>query len=226
MQTRKLLLCTAAVLLCTIPQLFAKGRTDTEFAQDCFELAQGYAEVSKYDKAIEWFRKAAKDPDHTNAAEYQIARMYAMKEDWKKAAALLEPHYKKAPENTVIRTAFAYTLAAAGETERAVSMYKTIYENDRENPEAACNYIRIMIIAKKYDNAQTLLETVKTQFVENNEKKILDELEEKIKKARTEDAEKKEAEKKAAADTAASSKTKTGKTAPKSKKKPESASKK
>ncbi len=171
MQTRKKGLYAAVILFCCISALFGKGRVDTDLSKAYFELAQGYAEIKKYDKAIEYYQKSADDPVYTNAAEYELARMYALKGEWKTAIKLLELHYKKAQENTVIRNAFAYALAAGGETERACALYKKVYESDQENPETVFNYIRILIVVKNYDEAQKILDAAKITFVENAEKK-------------------------------------------------------
>ena len=62
----------------TAAGLFAKGTVDSETAKAYFEIAQAYTEVSKYDKAAEFYLKAAKDPAHKNAAEYNLARVYGL----------------------------------------------------------------------------------------------------------------------------------------------------
>jgi len=46
------------------------------------EIADGYAGISKYDKAIPFYRKAAGNPDYANAASYGLARAYALTGKW------------------------------------------------------------------------------------------------------------------------------------------------
>ena len=105
--------------------LWAKGSVDSETAKAYFDIAQAYTDVSKYDKAAEFYRKAAKDPAHKNAAEYNLARVYGLQGDWAKARPILERQYQEAPGNLLILKAYAYSLAATGDEERACVMYKT-----------------------------------------------------------------------------------------------------
>jgi len=181
------------LLFITTAGLFAKGTVDSETAKAYFEIAQAYAEVSKYDKAAEFYLKAAKDPAHKNAAEYNLARVYGLQGDWGKAKSILERQYKEAPENVLIAKAYAYSLAATGDEARACEMYKKLYDEDSENPEAALNYARILILAKRYDEALAFIEELKPRFTESTENKAIAELEEKIKKAQ-EEPEKQDAE--------------------------------
>lgn len=171
------------LLIMTAPALSANGRTDYEAAKEYFEIAQAYAEVSKYDKAVIFYLKAAQDPMHKNAAEYNLARVYGLQGNWNKARALLERQYKEAPGNILICKAYAYSLTATGDAAQACKLYKKIYDNDTESPEAALNYARILMLAKRYHEAEALIEELKPRFTENAEKKVLDELEEKIKEA-------------------------------------------
>ena len=170
----------------TAAGLFAKGNIDSETAKAYFEIAQAYTEVSKYDKAAEFYLKAAKDPAHKNAAEYNLARVYGLQGDWGKAKNILERQYKDAPGNVLIAKAYAYSLAATGDEARACEMYKKLYDEDSENPEAALNYVRILILSKRYNQALSFIEEMKTRFTESTENKAFAELEEKIKKAQEE----------------------------------------
>lgn len=170
----------------TAAGLFAKGTVDSETAKAYFEIAQAYTEVSKYDKAAEFYLKAAKDPAHKNAAEYNLARVYGLQGDWSKAKPILERQYKEAPGNVLIAKAYSYSLAATGDEARACEMYKKLYDEDSENPEAALNYTRILILSKRYDQALSFIEEMKTRFTESIENKAFAELEEKIKKAQEE----------------------------------------
>ena len=175
--------------------LFAKGNVDSETAKAYFEIAQAYTEVSKYDKAADFYLKAAKDPAHKNAAEYNLARVYGLQGEWTKAKLILERQYKEAPGNILILKAYSYSLAATGDEARACEMYKKLYDEDSENPESALNYARILILSKRYDEATALIEELKTRFTESTETRVLAELEEKIKKAQEEpDKQEKEAQ--------------------------------
>ena len=170
----------------TAAVLFAKGNVDSETAKAYFEIAQAYTEVSKYDKAAEFYLKAAKDPAHKNAAEFNLARVYGLQGSWGKAKPILERQYKEAPGNVLIAKAYSYSLAATGDEARACEMYKKLYDEDSENPEAALNYARILVLSKRYDEALSFIAELKTRFTESTENKAIAELEEKIKKAQEE----------------------------------------
>ena len=170
----------------TAAGLFAKGNVDSETAKAYFEIAQAYTEVSKYDKAAEFYLKAAKDPAHKNAAEFNLARVYGLQGSWSKAKPILERQYKEAPGNVLIAKAYSYSLAATGDEARACEMYKKLYDEDSENPEAALNYARILVLSKRYDQALSFIAELKTRFTESTENKAIAELEEKIKKAQEE----------------------------------------
>ena len=170
----------------TAAGLFAKGNVDSEMAKAYFEIAQAYTEVSKYDKAAEFYLKAARDPAHKNAAEFNLARVYGLQGSWSKAKPILERQYKEAPGNVLIAKAYSYSLAATGDEARACEMYKKLYDEDSENPEAALNYARILVLSKRYDEALSFIAELKTRFTESTENKAFAELEEKIKKAQEE----------------------------------------
>lgn len=178
----------AVLIVCftAVAGLCAKGNADSETAKAYFEIAQAYTEVSNYDKATEFYLKAAKDPAHKNAAEFNLARVYGLQGDWGKAKSILERQYKAAPGNVLIAKAYAYSLAATGNKARACEMYKKLYDEDSENPEAALNYARILMIAKQYDEALSFIKDLKTRLTESADNKALAELEEKIKKAQEE----------------------------------------
>ena len=167
-----------ALCIITAAGLFAKGSVDSETAKAYFEIAQAYADVSKYDKAVEFYQKAAKDPAHKNAAEYNLARVYGLQGEWGKAKSILAQQYTEAPGNIVILKAYAYSLAATGDGARACEMYKKLYDTDAENPEAALNYARILILSKRYDQALSFIEELKTQFTESADTKALAALQE------------------------------------------------
>ena len=176
----------AVLIVCftAVAGLCAKGNADSETAKAYFEIAQAYTEVSNYDKATEFYLRAAKDPAHKNAAEFNLARVYGLQGDWGKAKSILERQYKAAPGNVLIAKAYAYSLAATGNEAYACEMYKKLYDEDSENPEAALNYARILILSKRYDEATSFITELKPRLTESADNKALAELEEKIEKAR------------------------------------------
>ena len=148
-------------LVCTPLSIFAKGKED--LSSEYFYIAEAYSELKKYEKAIEFYKKALNNPEYTNAAKYNIARMHALLEQWSEAGNILKTLYEKEPRNEKILTSYAYALSANGKSKK-------------ESPSVAFNYVRLLIVAKKYDEATNLLKELSDKFIEDEETKTISEL--------------------------------------------------
>ncbi|UTY33510.1 tetratricopeptide repeat protein [Treponema putidum] len=170
------------LLFASFTQLFAKGSIEEDLAGEYFSIAQGYAEIKNYPKAADYYLKAAKSEKYKNAAQYNLAQVYSLQNDWENCLKYIEPLYKKAPENIKLSTAYAYALASSGKEEKALLIYEKIYLEDKETPEYFFNYVRILIIVKKYEKAKELLNESKEKFTQDDDKKTISELEKEIEK--------------------------------------------
>ena len=103
-------------------------------------------------------------------------------EQWNEAVALLKTLYEKDSTNEKILTSYSYALSATGKIEEAKDVYKAIYEINQESPSIAFNYVRLLIVAKKYDEANTLLTELTDKFIEDEETKTINELKSTIEK--------------------------------------------
>lgn len=157
----------------------AKGKSEN-LTGEYFAIAEAYADLKKYDKAIEFYGKAAKDKSYYNSSKYNIARMYGLSNQWGKAADILKELYRSAETNEKIAIAYAYALSSSGELEKAMSVYGDIYAQNKESPSHAFNYVRILIASKKYEDASKLIKELKEKFTEDSEKKVIDSLEKTI----------------------------------------------
>lgn len=164
----------AFTLVCTPLSIFAKGKED--LSSEYFYIAEAYSELKKYEKAIEFYKKALNNPEYTNAAKYNIARMHALLEQWSEAGNILKALYEKEPRNEKILTSYAYALSANGKIEEAQIIYEALYESKKESPSVAFNYVRLLIVAKKYDEATNLLKELSDKFIEDEETKTISEL--------------------------------------------------
>ncbi len=159
---------------------FCKGNIDKDLTGEYFAIAEAYSELKKYDKAIDYYSKTVKNEKYRRASQYNLAQLYALKNDWKNCISNLEPIYQEAPDNVKIATAYAYALASKGEEKKALDIYKKIYLQNSETPEYFFNYVRLLIIVKKYDEAKELLTTAKENFTKEEETRIIESLEKKI----------------------------------------------
>ena len=163
-------------------KVFAKGSLEEDLAGEYFSIAQGYAELKNYSKATDYYLKAEKSEKYKNAAQYNLAQVYALQNEWENCLKYIEPLYKQAPENIKISTAYAYALASSGKEEKALLIYEKIYLEDKETPEYFFNYVRILILVKKYEKAKELLNESKEKFTQEDDKKTISELEKEIEK--------------------------------------------
>ena len=108
--------------------------------------------------------------------------MYALLKMWQEACDVLKPLYEKESENEKLLTSYAYALVANGNIAEGEELYKKLYDNNKESPQAAFNYIRLLIVAKKYDNAKSMLDTLAEQFIEDEERKTIENLKATIEK--------------------------------------------
>ncbi len=161
-------------------KIFAKGSIEEDLSGEYFSIAEAYTELKKYDKAIDYFKKAEKSKSYKRASHYNLAQVYALKKDWTNCTTYLKPLHEQAPDNIKIATAYAYALASSGKQNEALSLYKKIYDKNPETPEYFFNYVRLLIVVKDYDTAKKMLEEAKEKFKENEENKTISHLEKKI----------------------------------------------
>ncbi|MBQ7611620.1 MAG: tetratricopeptide repeat protein [Spirochaetaceae bacterium] len=144
--------------LCILP-VFAYGKKEARsLSSEYFEIANAYADLSNYDKAILFYQKAATDKTFSNASQYNMARMYGLKNDWETAAGILKKLATDAPENTLILRSYGYALASSGHTKQALEIYAQLAQKEPENPEAQLDYIRLLVFAKEYELARSEIE--------------------------------------------------------------------
>ncbi len=155
---------------------FASGIPDAENAAEYIEIAQGYTDINAYAKAIMWYKKALKSPEYGKTAQYQLARVYALDKQWKKAQALLKPMYEESPDNTLVLESYAYVCAILGEKETAITLYQKYYEKEPDNPRAAENYVRILLSAKEFTKAQSLIERLEKKYLHTTEEQTVTKL--------------------------------------------------
>jgi len=149
-------------------------------ASEYYELAEGYADLSKYDKAISYYEKAGEREEYLNASKYGLARMYAFSAKWDEASKLFSDLYKQDPESTMIASAYAYSLASSGQYDKALSLYASLFIKNNDDPVLARNYAEMLFISKKYDETLAQITLMKEQFPDTDALKGIDALEKKV----------------------------------------------
>ena len=153
------------------------GRRD--IAAEYYAIAEGYAGISKYEKAIEYYRKAAVRKEFANAANYGLGRMYALSGKWADACKQLSPLHKAEPSNGLIASAYAFALASNGQKDEALAVYESVYQKSPDDPAAGRNYAGMLVLTGKYTEALFQIAALKKNFPDSDAVKGIDELEKK-----------------------------------------------
>jgi len=174
-------LCAAAsiaVLLSSCATV-GNGLVEQNVASEYYAIAEGYAGLSKYDKAILYYRKAAVRKEYANAANYGLGRMYALSGKWREARDVFSDLYAKDPENTLVASAYAYALASNGQTGEALALYETVWRRNSGDPQGMRNYASMLVLAERYGEAIALIAELKEKFPDTDALKGIEELEKK-----------------------------------------------
>ena len=173
--------CLAAIV--GIVLISVSCATSQDMAAQYYEIAEGYAETSKYDKAIIWYQKAAKAKEFENAATYGLGRMYALSGQWTDACKIFHDLYEKEPDNELLISAYAFSLASNGNTEEALVLYEKLYQKNTENPSAGKDYVAMLLLAEKYQEALAQIAILREKFPDDDIIAGLDALETKAQTA-------------------------------------------
>lgn len=151
-----------------------------EMAAEYYALAEGYVSVSKYDAAIPYYKKAAARKEFGNAAQYGLARAYALTLKWDDACRILSRLNREDPENTLVSTSYAYALVSKGDIDESLDLYGKIYARFPEDPVLARNYAELLFLAGKYDETTAQIAVIKEKFADTDGAKDIDALEKKV----------------------------------------------
>lgn len=183
-----------AVSLCAISLfsscvLLGGSTARDELLAEYMSLADAYASVSKYDKAIEYYTKASAKKEYRNATRYSIGRMYGLSGKWAEAATTFGELREEEPDNVLISTAYAYALVASGDAEGAKPVYEELYGKAQDDPATNRNYAEILVLTKRYPEAVQMIAKIKESFPDTDAAKGIDDLTKKIENAQKAEAE-------------------------------------
>jgi tetratricopeptide (TPR) repeat protein len=168
-------LCFTGCLTGLVPG--ENGKILQNLASEYYGIGQGYAELKKYDKAIEYYKLARRNAEFRKPADYQLARMYALSSKWADAEKAFKDLLRLDPDNTDLSASLAYISAQSGKLEEAEETYKTLVEKNPQNEQLLENYIRTLKANDKADDAAALLAVFTELFPDS---KSLDSLKELI----------------------------------------------
>lgn len=138
-----------------------------DIACEYYALAEGYAGLSKYDRAEQYYLLASKQEEYRNASMYGVARMKALSGKWAESAALLKVLYEQDAANTLLASAYAYALVNTSETEAAKQIYQRLYESNMDDPGTCKNFAQVLVLAGDYKDALVLISELEKKFAGN-----------------------------------------------------------
>lgn len=159
--------------------MFSPIRIQKELATEYFTIAEGYADISRYDKAIEFYNKALAQKEFVNASKYGLGRMYSLSGKWKEACASFSELYTQEPENDLISTAYAYALVSNGQTSEALEIYEVVWKRNDEDPSAIRNYAEILYLSGRYSETLSYIDALKEKYPDSEAMKGIEILEKK-----------------------------------------------
>ncbi|GEM_PF-504808 len=165
------------MLLASSCAVIRGGVTRQTIASEYYSIAEAYADLEKYDKAIPYYEAAAKQKQYRNAARYGLGRMYGLTGDWKQAEDIFESLLKKDKGNEMLEGAYAFALVSQGKTEKAIPLYKALMEKHPDDPVIARDYAEVLIVAKQYEDALESIASTREKFPDSDVLKDLDDLE-------------------------------------------------
>lgn len=131
-------------------------------------IADAYFSQQNYDKALIYYNKALNNKEIYWIVYYKLAKVHVYKSNWLEAKNMFSTLLTRDSENLLVKESLAYIYAMNNELDKAILLYKELYEilpNDIEKLE---NYLSLLILNNDYENAQILLDKLKTDFPDNS----------------------------------------------------------
>lgn len=150
-------------------------------AAEYHELAEGFAELGNYRKAAIYFEKAARWPAWRNQALYSRGRMLALDGQWTQAVSVFENLITQDPDNSLVRSALAWSLAGAGSNQKALEHYKVLINTHPDDPVFLRNYAALLVKLDQSGEAVSVIEQLRTRWPGHEALKDIGELEKSIK---------------------------------------------
>ena len=172
---KKLLLpfCSLLFFSCsTISNFFIPGEFDIineNISIEYFTIAEGYYDLEKYSKAIEYYKLAMKNQDLYYTSFYKIAKSYALLKEWNEALVYYKELLERDSENTSLKLSVSYITAMSGKTDEAIAQYEELLVENPNDQFILENYIALLIFAERGEDAEKNLLELKKKFPDSKE---------------------------------------------------------
>ncbi|MCR4939702.1 MAG: tetratricopeptide repeat protein [Treponemataceae bacterium] len=147
-----------------------------ELASEYYDIANAYYDLKKYDKAIEYYEKTqALLTEENLTITYNLARIYALQNNWSQAESYYERVFALDQNNTSIGMPYAYVLAKQGKAMEASAVYRGFYERNPADKNLLANYILVLLELDSDETAANMLEELKILDPDSDEVKKVEE---------------------------------------------------
>ena len=128
-----------------------------DLGREYYLLADSYAELKKYDKALELYQKASRTGVKSERElSFKIARTAALAKDWNTALKEYGFLLEKDKDNLLLKKSIAWIYGQKGDLEKAETEYEALYTVHSYDKDVCTNYILVLHTLKKDEQARAV----------------------------------------------------------------------
>ena len=128
-----------------------------DLGREYYLLADSYAELKKYDKALELYQKASRTGVKSERElSFKIARTAALAKDWNTALKEYGSLLDKDKDNLLLKKSITWIYGQKGDLEKAETEYEALYEAHSYDKDVCTNYILVLHTLKKDEQARAV----------------------------------------------------------------------
>ena len=128
-----------------------------DLGREYYLLADSYAELKKYDKALELYQKASRTGVKSERElSFKIARCAALAKDWNTALKEYGSLLEKDKDNLLLKKSIAWIYGQKGDLEKAEAEYEALYTAHSYDKDVCTNYILVLHTLKKDEQARAV----------------------------------------------------------------------
>ena len=157
---------------CASNELRVPGETELilkNISTEYYNIAEGYMDIKKYDKAAEYYKLAMRHKELNLPAYYKLARAYALAKNWDKASECYDELLKLDPENTMLKISIAYITAMSGNVDEGILQYKKLLEDNPYDQNLLESYVALLINVGRGEDAEESFFLLKEKFPDNKQ---------------------------------------------------------
>lgn len=128
-----------------------------DLGREYYLLADSYAELKKYDKALELYQKASRTGVKSERElSFKIARTAALAKDWNTALKEYGSLLEKDKDNLLLKKSIAWIYGQKGDLKKAETEYEALYTVHSYDKDVCTNYILVLHTLKKDEQARAV----------------------------------------------------------------------